>query len=129
MTVRWAAAAATAAALLAVSGCGSSDSGQQATGGPMKLERITKTIGCKSSLQTDSAELRQSSCRKAKQTFIVLTFASKTGQRTWLDNAKPYGGDYLVGTRWVVEADLKALGPVQKELGGSVEAGEDHGSH
>ncbi|MDX6349180.1 MAG: hypothetical protein QOF84_3970 [Streptomyces sp.] len=124
--VRW--AAVVAAGLLAA-GCGSSAGGQQADGGPVKLERIAGAIGCTASVQTDSAELRQGSCSTANQTYVLITFASKKGQRAWLDDAEPYGGSYLVGTRWVVQAETAALKPVQKQLGGAVEAGADHSGH
>jgi hypothetical protein len=127
MAVRWAAAA--AVAVIAVAGCGSSSGAGKATGAPVKLERIAKAIGCTASMQTDSAEIRQGSCSTANQTYVLLTFASDKGQRAWLDDAEPYGGSYLVGTRWVVQAEAAALKPVQKELGGSVEAGTDHTGH
>lgn len=124
-------AATTAVALLALAGCGSA-SGSDAkapTGGPVGLKKMAGAIGCKASLQTDSEELRQASCTTAKATYILLTFTTQSGQRAWLTDAKPYGGSYLVGTRWVVEADPENLTPVQKELGGSVESGEDHTGH
>lgn len=116
---------------LALAGCGSG-SGSAAktpTGGPMGLDKIAGAIGCTASLQTDSADIRQASCTTAKASYVLLTFTTQSGQREWLTDAEPYGGSYLVGTRWVVEAEPELLTPVQKQLGGSVESGTDHSGH
>ncbi|MFD3455520.1 hypothetical protein ACFWVC_25520 [Streptomyces sp. NPDC058691] len=120
------AAAAVAVALLGTA-CGGQDSG--ASGGPVALERIGRAIGCTPQVQTDVDELRQGACSTERGAYVMVTFASAAGQKSWLEEAQPYGGSYLVGERWVVEADPDALEPVRKELGGRVEEGQHHAGH
>jgi hypothetical protein len=126
-------------------GCGSSaDSKEHASSGSssasagssaqpqakaVRLERIASAIGCKASVQTDSQEMRQGNCATKKGPYVVVTFTTEAGQKAWLNGAKEYGGWYLVGTRWVVQAKPAALLPVQQELGGSFVAGVDHSAH
>ncbi|MEU6344629.1 hypothetical protein ABZ883_27190 [Streptomyces sp. NPDC046977] len=120
------AAAAVAVALLGTA-CGGQDSGTP--DGPVALERIGRAIGCTPQVQTDVDELRQGACTTARGAYVMVTFASAAGQKSWLEEAQPYGGSYLVGERWVVEADPDALEPVRKELGGTVEEGQHHAGH
>ncbi|MDX3235437.1 hypothetical protein PV392_07045 [Streptomyces sp. ME03-5709C] len=115
-----------AVAALAVTGCGGQD--MDTAGGPVALERIGEAVGCTPRLQTDGAELRQGACTTARGAYVMLTFASAAGRGEWLAEAKPYGGSYLVGERWVVEAEPEALEPVREKLGGRVERGA-HGGH
>ncbi|MFF7209060.1 hypothetical protein ACFZAU_00820 [Streptomyces sp. NPDC008238] len=117
--------AAVAVVALAVTGCGGQDT--DATGGPVALERIGEAAGCTPQLQTDVEELRQGACTTARGAYVMLTFASAAGQKSWLEEAEPYGGSYLIGERWVVEADPEALEPVREKLGGRVEEGAHHG--
>ncbi|WP_431963298.1 hypothetical protein [Actinacidiphila sp. bgisy160] len=117
--------AAVAVVALAVTGCGGQDI--ETAGGPVALERIGEAVGCTPQLQTDVQELRQGACTTALGAYVMLTFASEAGQKSWLEEAEPYGGSYLIGERWVVEADPEALEPVREKLGGRVEEGAHHG--
>lgn len=119
--------AAVAVVALAVAGCGGQDT--DAAGGPVALERIGEAVGCTPQLQTDVKELRQGACTTARGAYVMLTFTSEAGQKSWLEEAEPYGGSYLIGERWVVEADPEALAPVREKLGGRVEEGAHHGGH
>jgi hypothetical protein len=126
-------------------GCGSSAASKHAASGSSSaspssaaaqpkakavgLERIASAIGCKASVQTDSQELRQGNCATKKGPYVVVTFTTEAGKKAWLKGAEEYGGSYLVGTRWVVQAKPAALLPVQQELGGSFVAGVDHSAH
>lgn len=59
----------------------------------------------------------------------MVTFAAEKGLRSWLAEARNYGGIYLVGDRWVVTARSEdALAAVRGRLGGSLETGDTHGS-
>lgn len=120
-------AAAAAAVALLVTACGGQGSGTP--DGPVALERIGRAIGCTPQVQTDVDELRQGACTTERGAYVMVTFTSAAGQQSWLDEAQPYGGSYLVGERWVVEAEPDALEPVRKELGGTVEEGQHHGGH
>ncbi|SNS23919.1 hypothetical protein SAMN05216252_104231 [Actinacidiphila glaucinigra] len=117
--------AAVAVVALAVTGCGGQDT--DAAGGPVALERIGEAVGCTPQLQTDVEDLRQGACTTARGAYVMLTFTSSAGQKSWLEEAEPYGGSYLIGERWVVEADPEALEPVREKLGGRVEEGAHHG--
>jgi hypothetical protein len=117
--------AAVAAVALLGTGCGGQDT--DAAGGPVALERIGEAVGCTPQVQTDVRELRQGACTTARGAYVMLTFASEAGQKSWLEEAQPYGGSYLIGKRWVVEAEPEALEPVREKLGGRVEEGAHHG--
>ncbi|MGW3245437.1 hypothetical protein [Streptomyces sp. NPDC001070] len=117
--------AAVAAVALLGTGCGGQDT--DAAGGPVALERIGEAVGCTPQVQTDVRELRQGACTTARGAYVMLTFASEAGQKSWLEEAQPYGGSYLIGNRWVVEAEPEALEPVREKLGGRVEEGAHHG--
>lgn len=95
----------------------------------MALEGLAKAIGCKASVQTDAATVRQANCTTGKGPYVMVTFATAKGQKVWLDMSKDYGGTYLVGNRWVVTAEPAQLLPVQEKLGGSFETGRNHSQH
>ncbi|MHC3472500.1 hypothetical protein ACYF6T_27915 [Streptomyces sp. 7R007] len=125
-------AVAGAAAVLALAGCGSSDSDAAAkvpvtaTG---SLESLAAKVKCKPDLQIDSDEVRQAICKNSDGKFVFATFATDRGQREWINDAKDYGGYYLVGRKWVAVGDDGVVKALQGTLGGWEEIGTNHSEH
>ena len=60
---------------------------------------------------------------------MLATFATDRGQREWIDEAKDYGGVYLVGRKWVAVGGPPVVTALHGRLGGSVETGAMHSGH
>jgi hypothetical protein len=134
--------AAAAAAVLLAAGCGASSQATDAedaakrssasrstSAEPMALSGLAGVIGCRPDVQTDEQDIKQANCSTRKGRYVMVTFTSGKGQKTWLSMSKDYGGTYLVGNRWVITASPAALLPVQRKLGGSFEEGTNHSEH
>lgn len=127
-------AAGAAVALMVLTGCaGTSGSGsaQQkvpatATG---SLEDLAADVKCKPDIQTDADTIRQAICKNPDGKFVLATFATDRGQREWINDAKDYGGYYLVGRKWVAVGDNGVVNALRGTLGGDVEIGTDHHAH
>ena len=125
-------AVAGAAAVLGLAGCGSGDSDAAAkipvtaTG---TLESLAAQVKCKPDMQIDSDEVRQAICKTSDGRYVFATFATDRGQREWINDAKDYGGFYLVGRKWVAVGDDKVVKKLQTTLGGEEEIGTDHSAH
>ncbi|MET9451407.1 hypothetical protein [Streptomyces cinerochromogenes] len=120
-----------AVALLALAGCGSGGGHTDAvpptaTG---SLERLAAEVKCRPDMQTDADEIRQAICRNPDGRFILATFATDRGQREWINDAKDYGGHYLVGRKWVAVGDDGVVRALRGTLGGDLEEGVDHHAH
>jgi len=125
-------AVAGAAAALALAGCGSGDSDAAAkipTAATGSLESLTAKVKCKPDMQIDSDEVRQAICKTSDGKYVFATFATDRGQREWINDAKDYGGFYLVGRKWVAVSTDKTVKTLQKTLGGEEEIGTDHSRH
>jgi len=125
-------AVAGAAAVLGLAGCGSGDSDAAAkipvtaTG---TLESLAAQVKCKPDMQIDADEVRQAICKTSDGRYVFATFATDRGQREWINDAKDYGGFYLVGRKWVAVGDDKVVKKLQTTLGGEEEIGTDHSAH
>ncbi|MGI5140556.1 MULTISPECIES: hypothetical protein [unclassified Streptomyces] len=127
-------AAGAAVALLVLTGCaGTGGSGEAqdqvpatATG---SLEDLAADVNCKPNVQTDADEIRQAICINSDGKFVLATFATDRGQREWINDAKDYGGYYLVGRKWVAVGDDGVVKALRGTLGGEVEIGTDHHAH
>ncbi|MFF7973881.1 hypothetical protein [Streptomyces sp. NPDC007905] len=119
-----------AAAALTLAGCGSGGDTKAvpptATG---SLESLAAEVKCKPNMQTDADEIRQAICRNSDGRFILATFATDRGQREWINDAKDYGGYYLVGRKWVAVGDDGVVKALRGTLGGDVEIGTNHHAH
>ena len=91
-------------------------------GPPATLKQLASKTGCKKpELQTDAAELRQGVCKTDKGQYTVTTFATDKGKSDWLEEAKRWGGNYLVGTRWVIAGnDPGVLQTFSQKVGGNI---------
>jgi hypothetical protein len=93
------------------------------------LEQIASDAHCAPDMQTDADEIRQAICRNKDGKFVLATFATDRGQREWVNEAKDYGGFYLVGAKWVAVGDQKLVKTLRGTLGGTLEVGTDHAAH
>ncbi|MEU6367262.1 hypothetical protein ABZ876_16380 [Streptomyces sp. NPDC046931] len=127
-------AAGAAVALLMLTGCaGSGESGGAGGKAPAtatgSLEDLAADVKCKPNIQTDADEIRQAICTNPDGKFVLATFATDRGQREWINDAKDYGGYYLVGRKWVAVGDDGVVKALRGTLGGDVEIGVDHHAH
>ncbi|MFC4494309.1 hypothetical protein ACFPA8_09200 [Streptomyces ovatisporus] len=120
-----------AAAVALLGGCSDSGDGTasvSAKGTPPSVEKLGSALECKVKVTKKVEDYRLGSCKKDKTLFTMVTFKDNRAKRGWLDFSKPYGGTYLVGSRWLVLADSdKKLIPVQAKFGGTIEEGAAHG--
>ncbi|WP_119729857.1 putative periplasmic lipoprotein [Thermomonospora amylolytica] len=122
-------------AALLLGGCSSNAPGRAASAGQdgppavmaAGLEDLAAKTGCRLQSQTKAAELRQGACQTNRGRYTLVTFATDTGQAAWLKEAKPWGGTYLVGPRWVAVGTEQTLRSLRADLGGRIESGSDHG--
>ncbi|MFD5751897.1 hypothetical protein [Streptomyces sp. NPDC127033] len=124
------AAPAVALSLALTAGCGTNDEKtpeepKTVTG---SLEEIASKAKCDPEIQHPSEELRQANCTTEDGRYVLVTFATDRGLREWINEAKPYGGSYLVGRKWVVSGDAKVTEALRGRLGGTVETGSSHQS-
>ncbi|MGV9562910.1 hypothetical protein [Streptomyces sp. NPDC003480] len=130
-------AAGAAVALLVLTGCagsgGSGGSGAAQSRVPAaatgSLEDLAADVRCKPNIQTDADEIRQAICTNSDGKFVLATFATDRGQREWINDAKDYGGYYLVGRKWVAVGDDGVVKALRGTLGGDVEIGVNHHAH
>ncbi|MFI1163001.1 hypothetical protein ACH4UM_05155 [Streptomyces sp. NPDC020801] len=124
-------AVAGAMAAVALAGCGSGGDAAAkvpptATG---SLESLAAEVKCKPNIQTDADTIRQAICTNSAGRFVLATFSTDRGQREWINEAKDYGGYYLVGRKWVAVGDNGVVSALRVTLGGDVEIGADHHAH
>lgn len=91
---------------------------------PVDLKRLAARTGCaKPKITLDAEELRQGWCTSATgERYTVVTFVADKGKRDWLDFGKMWGGDDLVGDRWVIGGKLELLQDFQVRIGGAIES-------
>ncbi|MGW7053433.1 hypothetical protein [Streptomyces sp. NPDC054887] len=122
------AASAIAVLALLATGCGAGGNEEKpvpetATG---SLEQLAEKVECEPNIQTDAAELRQGNCETGDGRYVLATFTTDRGQREWINEAKDYGGTYLVGRKWVAVGDGKVVTALRGRLGGTVETSSHH---
>lgn len=89
---------------------------------PYTVEELAATVGCTPEFQGKPMDFRQAVCESGGRQFVLLDFATATGQRDWLEYSQMYGGVYLVGERWVLSASSKDyMVELSRTLGGSIE--------
>ncbi|MEV6841644.1 hypothetical protein AB0N17_45805 [Streptomyces sp. NPDC051133] len=123
-------ATAGAMAVLALAGCSFGDAASKvpptATG---SLESLAAKAKCKPAIQTDTDTIRQAICTNSDGKFVLVTFSTDRGQREWINEAKDYGGYYLVGRKWVADGSKDLVTNLRGTLGGDIEIGTDHHAH
>ncbi|MFE3601001.1 hypothetical protein ACFXP3_39755 [Streptomyces sp. NPDC059096] len=124
------AAPALALSMALTAGCGAND--EKAPEEPKtvtgSLEELASKAKCDPDIQHPNEELRQANCATDDGKYVLVTFATDRGLREWINEAKPYGGSYLVGRKWVAVGDAKVTEALRGRLGGTVETGSSHHS-
>ncbi|MEU2731010.1 hypothetical protein ABZ650_25160 [Streptomyces griseoviridis] len=87
---------------------------------PAKVEVIAGLTGCEVKIRTEAAELREGVCHTGDGDYLITTFPEERFKETWLDTISMYQGTYLMGSRWVVSAQPKALEEFRGTLGGTI---------
>ncbi len=116
------AAAALAVPLAAGCGGGSSDRTPQ----PASVQELAEKTNCSVTGKRKVADLEQGNCKNDLGRYVLVSFASEKKMNTWLEEAKPWGGVYLVGAGWVVVSEEKTLQTIRKDLGGKIVHGDTH---
>ncbi|WP_406508929.1 hypothetical protein [Streptomyces sp. NBC_00212] len=114
-------------AVAVVTGCGTSSHAPTTASGT--LEQLAARADCTPVVSTNSAELRQANCTTKDGRYVLATFATDRGQREWINEARDYGGVYLVGRKWVAVGEQPVVTALHGRLGGSVETGTMHSGH
>ncbi|WP_067462777.1 hypothetical protein [Actinomadura macra] len=118
-------------ALPLAAGCSgkSAASGNAATreGTPATLDQLASRTGCTLTGQRKAQELEQGNCTNSRGRYVLVSFTSDKGMTSWMEEAKPWGGSYLVGTRWVAVSTPTTLESLKKDLGGRIMSGDSHG--
>ncbi|MFI1562887.1 hypothetical protein ACH4ZX_07400 [Streptomyces sp. NPDC020490] len=71
---------------------------------PAGVEVIAELTGCEPEIRVEADELRQGLCRTPEVDYLITAFPEERYKQTWLDSAADRGGEYLVGSRWIVSA-------------------------
>jgi hypothetical protein len=93
------------------------------------MNRLAGAAGCTVTGLRTVKDLRQGVCQTPSGHYTLVTFATDQGQNAWLDEAKKWGGAYLVGPRWVAVGTLANLAPLKSRLGGAIQPGDSHDHH
>ncbi|MER6628004.1 hypothetical protein ABT301_07175 [Streptomyces sp. NPDC000987] len=89
---------------------------------PARVEVIAELTGCKPEIRIEADELRQGVCHTPEVDYLITTFPEERYKQTWLDSAARYGGEYLVGSRWIVSAKEPEMPEeFRTRLGGTVQ--------
>ncbi|MFF2851623.1 hypothetical protein ACFVT5_35620 [Streptomyces sp. NPDC058001] len=112
--------------MAALSGCGGDRGGEVPKTATGSLEQLASKVKCRPDLQTDAQEIRQANCRTGDGRFVLATFATDRGQREWLNEAKDYGGSYLVGRKWIAVGESDVVTALRGRLGGDLEESSHH---
>lgn len=118
-------------AVALTSACAMGDNAAQQSGvkaKPMSLQQLATSTGCQVKPQQGSAELTQGLCETSAGKYVLVSFTNDEGATSWLNEAKPWGGHYLQGVRWVIVGTEPQLKTFQTKVGGIIVDGEDHGS-
>ncbi|MET8625172.1 hypothetical protein ABZW30_15700 [Kitasatospora sp. NPDC004669] len=98
--------------------------------GGSSVEELARRIGCAAEITTDAADLRQGMCTSGDEEIWIATFPTPRAQEAWIEEAKAYGGSYLVGDQWVVVLSDTTTDLLHGLLGGTIVGGADHtGGH
>jgi hypothetical protein len=85
------------------------------------LSQLAAAAGCRAKITGENSGFRQAVCQTSAARYTLTTFSTSQGQQEWLSEAIPYGGAYLVGTRWVVNAQTPlGLPELAAKLGGTI---------
>jgi hypothetical protein len=107
-------------------GCSSKD-GSSPKAEPATIEQLAQKTGCTLTGKRNSKELKQGYCKTSTGRYVLVGFTNDKNRDSWLTEAKPWGGTYLVGPQWVAIATQPILESLRKTLGGNIVHGDQHG--
>ena len=117
-----------ALALPLAAGCSaSSDASDGKAAKPASLQELAAQTDCKVTGTRKVKDLEQGNCKTSLGRYVLVSFTTDKGMNSWLKEAKPWGGWYLVGARWVAVSEKPTLESLRKELGGEIVQGDHHG--
>jgi hypothetical protein len=116
--------AAAALALPLAAGCGGSGDPKEPE--PASLQELAEQTNCSVTGKRKVADMEQGNCKNDLGRYVLVSFSSDKKMNTWLEEAKPWGGAYLVGASWIVVSEEKTLQTIRKDLGGKIVHGDDH---
>ncbi|TDB95418.1 hypothetical protein [Actinomadura sp. 7K534] len=116
--------AAAALALPLAAGCGGSGDSKKPE--PASLQELAEQTNCSVTGKRKVADMEQGNCKNDLGRYVLVSFSSDKKMNTWLEEAKPWGGAYLVGASWIVVSEQKTLETIRKDLGGKIVHGDDH---
>ncbi|WP_242902071.1 hypothetical protein [Actinomadura terrae] len=96
-------------------------------GTPASLDQLADRTGCTLTGHRRAEDLQQGNCANSRGRYVLVSFTTDKGMAAWMAEAKPWGGSYLVGTRWVAVGTPATLQALQKDLGGRITSGDTHG--
>jgi hypothetical protein len=94
---------------------------------PATIEQLAQKTGCTLIGKRNSKELKQGQCKTSTGRYVLVSFTDNKNRDSWLTEAKPWGGTYLVGPQWVAVATPQILDTLRKDLGGNIVHGDQHG--
>ncbi|MEU8302146.1 hypothetical protein AB0C84_01180 [Actinomadura sp. NPDC048955] len=119
---------AAALAMPLAAGCSAaSDASDGKAAKPASLAELAQQTDCSLTGKRKVQDLEQGNCKTARGRYVLLSFTSDNGMNAWLEEAKPWGGTYLVGARWVAVSQQKTLESLREDLGGKIVQGDNHG--
>ncbi|MGP4025069.1 hypothetical protein [Actinomadura sp. 3N407] len=105
-------------------GAGASDGAKTAE--PASLKELAEQTDCSPTGKRKVKDMEQGNCKNDLGRYVLLSFTTDKNMDAWLKEAKPWGGVYLVGARWVVVSQEKTLQTIRKDLGGKIVHGDTH---
>ena len=109
-----------AVSAMGLTGCsGSSGSTSEVT----SAASAAALIGCTSSTPSDAAELfvtDQAECSLEGEKVRVFYFSTNDARNSFLELAGQFGGQYLEGENFLVEASPETLQRLQESVGGEI---------
>ncbi|MFG2086073.1 MULTISPECIES: hypothetical protein [unclassified Spirillospora] len=118
--------AAAALTLPLAAGCGGADASDGKSAKPASLKELAEQTDCSVTGKRKVADMEQGNCKNDLGQYVLLSFTTDKNMNAWLEEAKPWGGVYLVGARWVVVSKEKTLQTIRKDLGGKIVHGDSH---
>ncbi|WUH96324.1 hypothetical protein OHR68_22360 [Spirillospora sp. NBC_00431] len=119
------------AAAMALASCSASSdaspTGEGKAARPASLAKLAEQTSCSLTGTRKVKDLEQGNCKTSQGRYVLLSFTTDQGMNAWLHEARPWGGTYLVGARWVVVSRQKTLETLRADLGGKIVHGDNHG--
>lgn len=106
----------TMAAALMLTGCSGSDDGAEVDSG----QAVADMVGCEG-FEATSEEMYVTEggpCQLDGEEISVYYFADEDARDSYVEIASDFGGNYLVGDSWVVDAPPAVLDELEEQHGG-----------